>query len=92
MLLEESLQLDLVTDCEVQYLGPSAGSVHILVYVFHVNKEVEVAQKIGTQDRFVDICDYGWMNEATGSVVCGPLNFRKRLLVWDAYKCHVMET
>ena len=36
----------------------------------------------------------GWMNEElTKDWVCwvwGQLNFQKRLLVWDAYKCHLM--
>ena len=39
----------------------------------------------------------GWMNEAltirTGLTGCGgSLNFGRRLLMWDAYKCHIMDS
>ena len=38
----------------------------------------------------------GWMNEVLTidwiKRGWGTLNFRRRLLVWDAYKCHLMPT
>ena len=35
----------------------------------------------------------GWMNEElTMDRVWGSLNFGRRLLVWDAYKCHIMDS
>lgn len=38
----------------------------------------------------------GWMNEELTNdwlkQVWASLSFRRRLLVWDAYKCHIMNT
>ena len=40
--------------------------------------------------------DKGWMNEVLTKDwvdrVWGSLNFGRRLLVWDAYKCHIMDS
>lgn len=39
----------------------------------------------------------GWMNEGLTKDWClkrcwGTLNFGRRLLIWDAYKCHIMDS
>ena len=38
----------------------------------------------------------GWMNEETTKTwiekVWGTLSFQKRLLIWDAYKCHITDS
>ena len=53
-----------------------------------------VAELTTTQGVVVAFSRNGWMNEELTKDwierVWGRLNFHKRLLVWDAYRCHIM--
>lgn len=55
-----------------------------------------VAALMATQGVVIAFSRNGWMNEAITNDwvtrVWGALNFQRRLLVWDAYRCHLMSS
>lgn len=55
-----------------------------------------VAALMATQGVMIAFSRNGWMNEAITNDwvtrVWGALNFQRRLLVWDAYRCHLMSS
>ena len=54
----------------------------------------KVAELVATEGVVVAFSRNGWMNEQLTKDwvdrTWGRLNFQRRLLVWDAYRCHVM--
>ena len=54
----------------------------------------QVAELVATEGVVVAFSRNGWMNEQLTKDwvdrAWGRLNFQRRLLVWDAYRCHVM--
>ena len=54
-----------------------------------------VAELMRVQGVVVASSRNGWMNEGLAKDwvdrVWGSLNFGRRLLVWDAYKCHIVD-
>jgi len=55
-----------------------------------------VPELMNSRGVVVALSRNGWMNEELTKDwvkrVWGSLNFGRRLLVWDAYKCHIMDS
>lgn len=66
-----------------------------VVFKGGVRKVKELQQKKGLSGNVVTTSVNGWMNEELTKDylqrVIGKLSFKRRILVWDAYRCHLSE-
>ncbi len=65
-------------------------------YVVFKGKGTRLIKQLQTiPDIIVTFSSNGWMNDTLTSdylkKIIGQLSFNKRLLIWDAYKCHTSE-